>query len=134
MSVNIKAVNSGVRGMKLIVPIDGIIEIDANGISSVSEKAAEMLVNGTNDWEYADSKENEKDVKDNPEKSEDELIFEGIKSMKLDEMLNMAREANYPEEEWSRFAKKEKLMSAYLIKKYNEAKLIENEDKPNDGE
>lgn len=131
MNTEIKATNPSVRSMKLIVPVDGTIEINAKGIAIVSEKAAEALVNGTNDWEYVKNnnpKSAEENGAGNDEKSEDELVVAGIKNMKLDEMLNMAREAGYPESEWTRFAKKEKLMAAYLIKKYNEAKLVEGED------
>ena len=57
MNTEIKAKNSHVKSMKLNVPYDGIIEINANGIAFVSEKAAKALVNGTNDWEYV-KKEN----------------------------------------------------------------------------
>ena len=131
MNTKIKALNPSVRGMKLIVPIDGTIEINSEGIAFVSEKAAEALVKGTNDWEYVkkDNPESPTENTDsNAEKSEDELIVAGIKNMKLEEMLNMAREAGYPETEWSRFSKKDKLMQAYLIKKYNEAKLESEEN------
>lgn len=111
--------------MKLIVPIDGTINIDANGIADISDKAAEMLVNGTKDWEYLDS--NPKTVKGNSKekKSEDEEVVAGIKAMTLEDMISTATEAGYPETEWKRFSKKDKLMAAYLIKKYNEAKLNE---------
>lgn len=131
MNREIKALNPNVKGMKLIVPFDGIIEINAEGKAIVSERAAEALVKGTNDWEYIEkgnSKPKNENIESNAEKSEDEMVVAGIKKMKLDEMLNMAREAGYPEKEWKRFAEKEKLMAAYLIKKYNEAKLAEGED------
>ena len=42
----IKAKNLKIAGTKLNIPVDGIIDIDANGIASVSEKAARVLVNG----------------------------------------------------------------------------------------
>lgn len=155
--MKIKATNPNIKAMKLIVPVDGIIEVDAKGEANVSEKAAAALVNGTNDWEYVGelktTQEEENVVKDEeptveepgaveapveaaveapvetPEQpieepkevqSEDEEVIAGIKAMPLDAMIAMAREANYPESEWARFSKKEKLMSAYLIKKYNE--------------
>lgn len=131
MNTEIKALNPNVKGMKLIVPFDGTIEINAEGVATVSERAAEALVKGTNDWEYTEKdnpKSKTENTESNVEKSEDEMVVAGIKKMKLDEMLNMAREAGYSEKEWKRFAEKEKLMAAYLIKKYNEAKLAEGED------
>lgn len=123
--MKIKAKNPSVKSMKLAVPIDGIIDIDANGVADISDKAAEMLVNGTRDWGYLDPAP--KNVKDDSkdEKSEDEQVVAGIKAMKLEDMISMATEAGYPETEWKRFSKKDKLMAAYLIKKYNEAKLNE---------
>lgn len=122
--MKIKSKNPSVKGMKLTIPVDGTIEIDANGIATVSDAAAEALVKGTTEWEYCD---NPSSVVDSPKKSEDEEIVAGIKSMTLEEMINTANEAGYPEAEWKKFSKKDKLMAAYLIKKYNEVKLNEED-------
>jgi hypothetical protein len=114
--------------MKLNVPVDGLIDIDANGLAIVSDRAAKILVEGTNDWEYNEAVNTTSDKTEaasDEEKSEDEQVIAGIKTMKLADMIAMATEAGYPNEEWERFSKKEKLMAAYLIKKYNEAKLEE---------
>lgn len=118
--MKIKAKNSKVFGIKLNVPVDGLIEIDANGVAEVSEKAAKMLVNGTNDWEYFNDSEGD-------DGNEVDEVINGLKKMTLAQMINMAKEAGYPESEYQKFAKKEKLMLAYLIKKYNEAKLTEGD-------
>lgn len=122
--MKIKAKNSKVFGIKLNIPVDGLIEIDANGVVEVSEKAANMLVNGTNDWEYS------KDVEGDG--NEVDEVLEGLKKMTLPQMIEMAKEAGYPESEYQKFAKKEKLMLAYLTKKYNEAKLIDIEGDGNE--
>ena len=118
--MKIKAKNSKVFGIKLNVPVDGLIEIDANGVAEVSEKAAQMLVNGTNDWEYFNDSEGD-------DGNEVDEVINGLKKMTLSQMIDMANEAGYPESEYQKFAKKEKLMLAYLIKKYNEAKLTEGD-------
>lgn len=118
--MKIKSKNPAVKGMKLTIPIDGTIEIDANGIANVSDGAAEALVRGTTEWEYLDNKPTASE-----KKSEEEEMAAGIKSMTLDEMIALANEASYPETEWKKFSKRDKLMAAYLIKKYNEAKLNE---------
>lgn len=125
--VKIKAKNPAVKGMKLIVPIDGTIDINANGIAEVSENAATLLVNKTNDWEYLDSSKDNKSTKVEDE-DEDAQVIAGIKKMKLEEMIAMAKEAEYPENEWGKFSQKSKMMAAYLIKKYNEAKLEDDKD------
>jgi len=51
--MKIKAKNPNIASMKLIVPIDGLITIDANGEVEVSTQCALCLVKNTNDWEYA---------------------------------------------------------------------------------
>lgn len=121
--MKIKAKNSKVASMKLIVPIDGVIDIDSNGIADVSPKCAVQLVNGTNDWEYLKKNVTEIEETDNESKDEevserDELVS-GLKEMKLEDMKTMASEAGYPEEEWEKITSK-KLMSSYLLKKFDE--------------
>ena len=44
--MKIKAKNSDIKSMKLSVPLDGIIEIDANGVAEVSTKCGKMLIEG----------------------------------------------------------------------------------------
>ena len=51
--MKIKAKNPNIASMKLIVPIDGLITIDAKGETEVSTQCALCLVKNTNDWEYA---------------------------------------------------------------------------------
>lgn len=130
--MKIKAKNNTVKSMQLMIPYDGIIEIDNEGIAEVSEKAAKVLVECTNDWEYADEKETdvETDNVDETATSEadttetatseekDDEIIDGIRNMSLDAMITMATEAGYPEKDWKKYAKKDKLMAAYLIKQY----------------
>ena len=144
----IKAIDPQVKGMKLCVPVDGIISIDAEGIAVVSDKAAKILIEGTNDWKMADEgkdagtddksvekakKTAEKapatESKENEDAEADEVV-EGIKKMNLEELVAMAEEAGYDKAEWEKFASKTgktgiKLMSAYLIKKYNAEKTAE---------
>lgn len=131
--MKIKAKNNTVKSMQLMIPYDGIIEIDNDGIAEVSEKAAKVLVECTNDWEYADEKEtnaetdnadetttSEADIVDETATSEEknDEIIDGIRNMSLDAMITMATEAGYPEKDWKKYAKKDKLMAAYLIKQY----------------
>lgn len=119
--------------MKLCVPLDGVVDIDANGIVDVSAKCAIQLVNGTNDWEYLNKKtvETESD-NDEEEEEEDDVderkqFEEGLSKMQLADMKIMAKEAGYPEEEWSKLSSK-KIMISYLLKKYDEASDIDEEE------
>ena len=55
---------------------------------------------------------------------EDDEVVDGINKMNLQELIAMAEEAGYDKAEWKKFTTKTeksavKLMSAYLIKKYN---------------
>ena len=117
--------------MKLCVPVDGVIDIDANGIADVSAKCAVQLVNGTNDWAYAtkakapavtDTEDDEEEEdEDETEGSSDRDKFEAhLKTLKLADMQAMAKEGEMPEEEWEKI-KSKNLMAAYLLKKYDEA-------------
>lgn len=139
--MKIKAKNQNIASMKLIVPIDGLITIDANGEAEVSPKCAVLLVSNTNDWQYVGKAVKEvtedHDEKDdaegteNVEKSERELLEEKVKTAKIAELKEMCVEAEFPENEWKNLSKA--LLSAYILKKYDEA-IAEsnNEDEEDD--
>ena len=55
------------------------------------------------------------------ETDENQLIIDGLKDISLEEAVKLAQESGYPEEEYQKFAKKQKLMAAYLIKKFKES-------------
>ena len=139
--MKIKAINKDVKSMKLIVPVDGLIDIDANGVAEVSPNCGKMLIEGTNDWkEYSEGKDTKKDEKEAEKAAEttengdedvtdkqptDEEVVEGLEKLSLEECINMAKEAGYPQKEWEKLSKNEKaaenLMRKYLIKKYKDA-------------
>ena len=52
---------------------------------------------------------------------QDKVVIDQIRAMSLDEMLETAAEAGYPEDEFKKFKKNPKLMAAYLVKKYKAA-------------
>ena len=129
--MKIVSINHSVKSMKLTVPFDGNIDIDANGIAEVSDKCAEALVKGTKDGKYLDEDKNGiEDGKGEGDVSDKE-IKKGINKMSLEEMIELAKESNYPESEWEKFAKNEKnatkLMSAYLFKMYKKTKANDPE-------
>lgn len=126
--MKIKALNPQVRSMKLYAPIDGLIDVDANGVCEVSPKCAVLLVSSTNDWEYLkkkDAQETEETEEDEAEekaieKDERKEMKDGLSSMNLEDMKLMAEEGGYPKEEWEKLTSK-KLMISYLLKKFDEA-------------
>ena len=123
--------------MELIVPVDGRITIDANGVAEVSPKCAAVLVKGTNDWEYAKkatavSEEDDEEEDDNEGEASDREKFEAhLDTLTLAQMKDLSKEGEMPEEEYEKLNSK-KLMKAYLLKKYDEAaangELDEEED------
>jgi hypothetical protein len=134
--MKIKAKNQGVASMELIVPVDGRITIDANGVAEVSAKCAAVLVKGTNDWEYAKKatvvEEDDEEEDDNGGGASDREKFEAhLDTLTLAQMKDLAKEGEMPEEEYEKLNSK-KLMKAYLLKKYDEAaengELDEEED------
>lgn len=144
--MKIKAINKNVKSMKLSVPIDGIIDIDVNGIAEVSPNCGKMLIEGTHDWkEYSEGEdadepdkepkpdaedgehvsEGEGGEKDSEKQPTDEEVIAGLEKLSLQECINMATEAGYPVKEWKKLSKNEKaaenLMRKYLIKKFKNA-------------
>jgi hypothetical protein len=127
--MKIKAKNPKISSMKLIVPIDGEISIDANGVTDVSPKCAIALVTGTNDWNYASkvknvveevTEEGETEEDDVEEVNEREELEAKLKTMSMSELKAMATEGEFPVEEWEKISSK-KLLAAYLLQKYDEA-------------
>lgn len=127
--MKIKAKNSKISSMKLIVPIDGEISIDANGVTDVSPKCAIALVTGTNDWNYASkvknvvdeaTEEGETEEDDEEGANEREELEAKLKTMSMAELKAMATEGEFPVEEWEKISSK-KLLAAYLLQKYDEA-------------
>jgi len=138
--MKIKAKNPKVASMKLCVPVDGTINIDADGVTDVSPKCAAYLITGTNDWDYLkkktekvvdDDDDEEDDEEDDTKLSEKEEFEEGLKNMQLVDMKNMAKEAGYPEAEWEKLTSK-KLMSSYLLKKFDEVNVESSDDEEED--
>lgn len=134
--MKIKAKNPKISSMKLIVPIDGEISIDANGITDVSPKCAIALVTGTNDWNYASkvkdavneaTEEGETEEDDDEGADEREELEAKLKTMSMAELKAMATEGEFPVEEWEKITSK-KLLSAYLLQKYDEATEEEGDE------
>ena len=126
--MRIKSKNSNIASMKLIVPVDGIITIDEKGEVEVSTACAELLVNNTNDWQYAegsdaegkggDDENDDAEGTENDAKNERELLEEKVKNAKVAELKEMCSELGFPEEEWKNLNKS--LLAAYILKKYDE--------------
>lgn len=137
--MRIKSKNSNIASMKLIVPVDGIITIDDNGEVEVSTACAELLVNNTNDWQYAegsdaegkggDDENDDEEGTENDAENERELLEKKVKNAKVAELKEMCSELGFPEEEWKNLNKS--LLAAYILKKYDET---DEEDEIDDEE
>lgn len=134
--MKIKAKNQNVASMELIVPVDGRISIDANGVAEVSAKCAAALVKGTNDWDYAKkaTAQDDEEEDDNEDEASDREKFEAhLDTLTLAQMKDLAKEGEMPEEEYEKLNSK-KLMKAYLLKKYDEAAAAGELDEEDDEE
>lgn len=134
--MKIKAKNPKNSSMQLIVPVDGLITIDTNGVAEVSAKCAAVLVTSTNDWEYAkkaadDSDEEEDDVDEDA--SDRDKFAAHLDTLTLAQMKDLAKEGEMPEEAYNKLSSK-KLMKAYLLKKYDEAAEAGDSDEEEDDE
>ena len=119
----IKSINPQVKGIQLQVPIDGLISVDANGFAVVSDKCAELLINGTSDWESVDAEHDAGDA-------EEQDFITKVKKMTLDEMVKLCEELGFDQNEYKKLLGKktsEKLLAGYLIKKYSELEAAAEE-------
>lgn len=128
--MKIKAKNPrAVAGIRLIVPVDGLIAIDSEGAVEVSEQCAEILVNQTNDWSYADvapkaadASEEEEELEEEEggetaEPTEREKFEEELKSMTVAQMKALCAEGGLPEAEYKNLNKA--LLAKYILSKYD---------------
>lgn len=123
--MKLKTSNASLYGSRLTVPVDGTIQIDRNGEINVSEACARHLLT-LPEWLAVGKgvKEEEAPATETAE-DQDKAIIDQIRAMSLEEMLETAAEAEYPEDEYKKFKKNAKLMAAYLVKKYKAAVAVE---------
>lgn len=123
--MKLKTSNASLYGSRLTVPVDGTIQIDRNGEINVSEVCARHLLT-LPEW-LAVGEAVKEDAAPAAETAEDQdkAIIDQIRAMSLEEMLETAAEAEYPEDEYKKFKKNSKLMAAYLVKKYKAAVAVE---------
>lgn len=123
--MKLKTSNASLYGSRLTVPVDGTIQIDRNGEINVSEVCARHLLT-LPEWLAVGegAKEDAAPVAETAE-DQDKAIIDQIRAMSLEEMLETAAEAEYPEDEYKKFKKNSKLMAAYLVKKYKAAVAVE---------
>lgn len=123
--MKLKTSNASLYGSRLTVPVDGTIQIDRNGEINVSEACAHRLLT-LPEWAVVGkaAKEEEAPAAE-PAEDQDKAIIDQIRAMSLEEMLETAAEAEYPEDEYKKFKKNAKLMAAYLVKKYKAAVTAE---------
>lgn len=123
--MKLKTSNASLCGSRLTVPVDGTIQIDRNGEINVSEACAHRLLT-LPEWAVVSKATKEDEVPAaEPAEDQDKTIIDQIRAMSLEEMLETAAEAEYPEDEYKKFKKNAKLMAAYLVKKYKAAVAVE---------
>lgn len=123
--MKLKTSNASLYGSRLTVPVDGTIQIDQNGEINVSEACAHHLLT-LPEWAVVGKATKEDEVPAaEPAEDQDKTIIGQIRAMSLEEMLETAAEAEYPEDEYKKFKKNAKLMAAYLVKKYKAAVAVE---------
>ena len=119
--MKLKTTNASLYGSRLAVPVDGTIQIDRNGEINVSEACAKHLLT-LPEWQAVEGKKAaEETAAEATAEDQDKVVIDQIRAMSLDEMLETAAEAGYPEDEFKKFKKNPKLMAAYLVKKYKAA-------------
>lgn len=135
--VQIKAKNETVRKMNLIMPEDGMVEINAEGIAEVSEKCAEIMTTCTSDWERVDvitehdeENENSDDNNDDNEEDERSQLEARVKKANVEELRAICKEMEFDEDEYGKLSKKN--LQKYILDKYDE--LVDEDDEEEDDE
>jgi len=112
--MKIKSIN--IKSTKIVLPYDGEVIIDENGIVEVSEKCAEIMVNKTPFWKIVDGEKNDdsETVTDN----ERDEFEKKIRLMKFDELKSFAIESGCNEDEVNGVTSKKNLVN-YLLEKFD---------------
>lgn len=125
--VKLKSKQASVKNCKLVVPVDGTITIDGNGIVEVSDECAKQLLTIERDWAVADKNAKvDNTTEDNGEDAE-ESFEDKLKKLTVAELKSMCEEANLPEEEWGKM-KKAELIDYVIAKTSDEEEEDEVED------
>lgn len=119
----VKIQNKGVQNIKLILPFDGLVQIDGEGVVEVSERCANVLL--SNGWQILGTKKETKVVKEETpteevednETEEVDDIASRFNNMKVGELRDLAMEIGFNEEEVK--VKKGELVEM-LVSKYAE--------------
>lgn len=123
--MKLKTSNASLYGSRLTVPVDGTIQIDRNGEINVSEVCARHLLTLPEWLAVGEGAKKAAAPVAKTAEDQDKAIIDQIRAMSLEEMLETAAEAEYPEDEYKKFKKNSKLMAAYLVKKYKAAVAVE---------
>ena len=123
--MKLKTSNASLYGSRLTVPVDGTIQIDRNGEINVSEVCARHLLTLPEWLAVGEAVKEDAAPAAKTAEDQDKAIIDQIRAMSLEEMLETAAEAEYPEDEYKKFKKNSKLMAAYLVKKYKAAVAVE---------
>ena len=107
------------HGKKLNVPVDGTVEVSKDGTVEVSDQAARHLLSIPD--EFAEHESEQK-------KSEDTEEGDGLDSLELADLIEIAQKSEYDGEEYKKFLKNKKLMIIFLRKKADEKILSESEE------
>lgn len=139
--MKIKAKNpNAVAGIRLIVPVDGLISIDAEGAVEVSDACADILVHQTSDWDYAEPVKKGADTPEEPvdeeegagEPTEREKFEEELKSMTVAQMKKLCADGGLPEAEYKNLNKA--LLAKYILSKYDALTAAEQEEESEEEE
>lgn len=113
----LKIKNKAFFGMLMILPIIGEVTLTDEGtFETDDDQLVDLLTTKTNDWELV-TDESEGFVKG----KKDDVVKGKFDDLTLEELIEMSVAMQYPEKEYSKYKKNQKLMVKYLNKKQAEA-------------
>ena len=109
----LKIKNKAFFGMLMILPIIGEVTLSDEGtFETDDDQLVDLLTTKTNDWEL---------VTEGEAKGDSDVVKGNFDDLTLVELVEMAEDMQYPEKEYSKYKKNQKLMVKYLNKKQAEA-------------
>ena len=118
--VTLHCVDKHQHGKKMILPRIGVVEIPADGNFTIDDVTASLLLNHSG-HNFKLVKGNGTTVPDTEEivdsvKETEEATPDNLDELELDQLINLAEEAEYPAKSYAKFLKSKKLMINFLRK------------------
>jgi len=106
------------KGTKLNLPSLGEVEIPQDGILDIEDELAKIFVEGNIGFEYfsKDKKVETVVTSEEAETTEEAVEDDGLDSLELNDLIDLAIKSNLPENKWKKFSENTKNPKDLMVK------------------